>query len=107
MYGFFWKHGVLLNRLKIDLTFPINYIKQEAKEDYKSLKVDELTTQIILKYNLMSPDICLNCSTVYTVHNNDIGSSCFLCSKTMCGNCAPDNLEDSTVNKIQFFVVPN
>ena len=68
------------------------------------MKVDELTDQIILKYKTISPDICLNCSTVYCAYNNDLGSNCFLCNKKMCGSCAPDTMEDSSINKILFHI---
>ena len=35
-----------------------------AKDSYKSIKVEQLIEQIIAKYNELSPDFCLSCSTI-------------------------------------------
>ena len=41
----------------------------QAKEQFNGLKVDQLSEQIILKYNMLCPDICLHCSKVYKAFN--------------------------------------
>ena len=74
----------------------------QAKAQFNGLRVDQLIEQILIKYKLLSPDICLHCSKVYKAYNNDTGSNCFLCDKKLCDDCSPNHMDDQAVNKILF-----
>ena len=49
----------------------LNYLSYEtATEIYKKILVDNLISQVVNKFNLLKPDICIGCKQIY--HPDDI-----------------------------------
>ena len=65
-----------------------------SKTRYKGWKVEELTTKLIEKFNLLLPDICKQCSRIYVPDLLDSGVTCFLCTKSMCPDCCSHHKEE-------------
>ena len=68
----------------------LNYLSYDtASETYKKLLVANLITEVVNKFNLLKPEICMGCKQIY--HPDDIltGDSCFICTKSLCPSCCP------------------
>ena len=62
---------------------------EEAKEAFKDLLVDDLINDILVKYDLDSPQECKECSDIYNIGEALEYKDCFICCRRMCPTCIP------------------
>ena len=61
----------------------------EAKEKFKELLVDDIRNDILMKYDLDSPQICRECQDIYNIGETLEYKVCFICCRRMCPTCIP------------------
>ena len=62
---------------------------EEAKEKFKELLVDDIRNDILMKYDLDSPQICRECQDIYNIGETLEYKVCFICCRRMCPTCIP------------------
>lgn len=81
----------------------LNYISfADFKKRYQGTKIEDLSEAIISKFNRLLPDLCGLCSKLYEPEAQDIGANCFICDKTLCPECCPQDQNTEGFLKILF-----
>ena len=90
------------DKLMATLAFLTDLPLTSAKDKFNHDKVEVLIKKIISQFDLLCPDICLQCKKVYQCMDNDIGLKCFLCTKRLCNECAPEQTDNRNIYKLLF-----
>ena len=77
---------------------------EEASEEFKHVKVEELKQKLISEFRRISPDKCISCKKIYTGWENETGAECILCRKKLCPDCCPKVLEEDQFMTTLFLI---